>query len=255
MSKSASHAVPTVAACAAEPEVLSDVSVPGSMPEKGLPLRLGVLTEQIPPALVDAAAADAGRIQRPARLLQGRAVVYFVLGFCLFSGADSAGPPGYGSVLRSLSRCVCCSLGSAGRWPRAGRRGVCIRPADHGLGRHRDRHSRRRRQRRGLRPGRARRSPQLRLLALIECGTHAVLDAAFDGFHAASEHVLAPRVLGGLRPGMLLLADRNFPGHELWGLAIATGADLAPEFRSWEAHGGVAQVKLLVDEPRRSRQQ
>src|SRR4051794_14884646 len=30
-----------------------------------------------------------------------------------------------------------------------------------------------------------------------------------------------------LGPGMLLLADRNFPGHELWGLAAATGADLA----------------------------
>ena len=28
-------------------------------------------------------------------------------------------------------------------------------------------------------------------------------------------------------PGMLLLADRNFPGWELWGLAAGTGADLA----------------------------
>jgi predicted nuclease of predicted toxin-antitoxin system len=28
---------------------------------------------------------------------------------------------------------------------------------------------------------------------------------------------------------MLLLADRNFPGYELWGLAAATGADLVYE--------------------------
>ncbi len=58
-----------------------------------------------------------------------------------------------------------------------------------------------------------------------------MLEAAFDGFYAASEQVLARRVLGGLRPGMLLLADRNFPGHELWGLATATGADLAWRIR------------------------
>jgi hypothetical protein len=69
--------------------------------------------------------------------------------------------------------------------------------------------------------------PQLRLLALIECGTHAVLAAAFDGFHAATEQALARRVLSGLAPGMLLLADRNFPGHALWGAAATTGADLA----------------------------
>src|SRR3712207_5290060 len=103
MSKSASLAVPAVGASAAQPGVLIDVFVPGSVPEKGWPLRLGVLTAQIPPALVDEAVADAGRLQRRCRLLPARAVVYFVLGLCLFSGADSAGPPGYRSVLRSLT--------------------------------------------------------------------------------------------------------------------------------------------------------
>ena len=70
-------------------------------------------------------------------------------------------------------------------------------------------------------------NPQLRLLALTECGTHALIDAVFDGVGKASEQVLARRLLGSLGPGMLLLADRNFPGYELWGLAAATGADLA----------------------------
>ena len=30
-------------------------------------------------------------------------MIYFVLGLCLFSGADSAGPPGYRSVMRWLA--------------------------------------------------------------------------------------------------------------------------------------------------------
>jgi hypothetical protein len=254
MPKSATFAVPAFASSAAESDLDPDVSVPVPRVEKGLPLRLGVLTEHIPPALVDEAVADAGRIQRRCRLLPARAVVYFVLGLCLFSGADSAGPPGYRSVLRSLTsglRHVCGwplptsaalsrarqrlgaeplqALFARVRGPLAtagtpgtfafGRRvvawdGTGIDTADTpanaeafgraGVAGH----------------------PQLRLLALIECGTHAVLHAAFDGFHLASEHVLARRVLGGLRPGMLLLADRNFPGHQLWGLALATGADL-----------------------------
>jgi hypothetical protein len=53
------------------------------------------------------------------------------------------------------------------------------------------------------------------------------MDAVFDGVEKASEQVLARRLLASLAPGMLLLADRNFPGYQLWGLAAATGADLA----------------------------
>jgi hypothetical protein len=69
-------------------------------------------------------------------------------------------------------------------------------------------------------------NPRLRLLALVECGTHALIDAVFAGVTVASEHVLARNLLPALGKGMLLLADRNFPGHELWGLAAETGADL-----------------------------
>ncbi|HEV8220924.1 MAG TPA: transposase, partial [Streptosporangiaceae bacterium] len=74
--------------------------------------------------------------------------------------------------------------------------------------------------------------PQLRLLTLIECGTRALIDAALDGFARASEQVLARRLLHALQPGMLLLADRGFPGYELRGLAAATGAHLAWRVRS-----------------------
>jgi hypothetical protein len=53
--------------------------------------------------------------------------------------------------------------------------------------------------------------PKVRLLQLIECGTDAVIDAAFG---AVSEQVLARRVPGSLGAGMLLLGDRNFPSYQ-----------------------------------------
>ncbi|MEX5638060.1 IS4 family transposase [Parafrankia sp. FMc2] len=71
--------------------------------------------------------------------------------------------------------------------------------------------------------------PQVRLLGLVECGTRALLAAGFGGTggsKAASEQALAPGLLSALRPGMLLLADRNFLGFALFAKAAATGADL-----------------------------
>jgi hypothetical protein len=67
--------------------------------------------------------------------------------------------------------------------------------------------------------------PQLRLVALVENGTHVLFGARL-GRHAEGETTLAHDVLGALRPGMLCLADRQFFGHALWRAASATGADL-----------------------------
>jgi hypothetical protein len=69
-------------------------------------------------------------------------------------------------------------------------------------------------------------NPQVRLVALVECGTHALIDAAFDAVARFSEHALARRLLASLDATMLLLADRNFVGHELWAATRATGAHL-----------------------------
>jgi hypothetical protein len=69
-------------------------------------------------------------------------------------------------------------------------------------------------------------TPLVRLMTLIDCGTHAVIDAAFDGVVTTTEALLARQLLPSLTPGMLLLADRGFPSHDLWALATATGADL-----------------------------
>ncbi|MFI6763887.1 IS4 family transposase [Micromonospora sp. NPDC050417] len=69
-------------------------------------------------------------------------------------------------------------------------------------------------------------TPLIRLMTLIDCGTHTVIDAAFDGVVTSSELTLARRLLASLTPDMLLLADRNFTGQDLWSHAAATGADL-----------------------------
>lgn len=67
--------------------------------------------------------------------------------------------------------------------------------------------------------------PQVRLVVLAECGTHAVFAAA-TGACTVAETVLADALLPHLQPGMLLLADRSFPGYDRWKSAAATGADL-----------------------------
>ncbi|MER5264182.1 IS4 family transposase [Actinosynnema sp. NPDC002837] len=67
--------------------------------------------------------------------------------------------------------------------------------------------------------------PLLRLVAVVACGTRTVIDAVF-GPISVGETTQVPRLLRCLRPGMLLLADRNFAVADLvTGIAV-TGADL-----------------------------
>jgi hypothetical protein len=67
--------------------------------------------------------------------------------------------------------------------------------------------------------------PQVRLLALAECGTRALI-AAVHGAFSTGEKTLARDLIGTLGEGMLCLADRNFACWELWRDAAATGAAL-----------------------------
>ena len=71
-------------------------------------------------------------------------------------------------------------------------------------------------------------NPQLRLATLVACGTRALLDAAIGPVRGkgTGEQALARQLLPSLRPGMLLLADRNFYGYPLQNAAAGTGADL-----------------------------
>jgi len=67
--------------------------------------------------------------------------------------------------------------------------------------------------------------PQLRLLVVAECGTRALIAAAV-GPYSSGEKTLTAGLLPKLDETMLVLADRNFPGYELWRDAGATGAAL-----------------------------
>jgi hypothetical protein len=68
--------------------------------------------------------------------------------------------------------------------------------------------------------------PQLRLIGLVECGTH-VISAAAIGPYRHSEQALAAQVMSDkLQADMLVLADRNFYGFKLWQLAQSRGAKL-----------------------------
>ncbi|MCU0781315.1 MAG: IS4 family transposase [Akkermansiaceae bacterium] len=67
--------------------------------------------------------------------------------------------------------------------------------------------------------------PMVRFVALAEVGTHMVFEAALAGYRS-SEITLAGKLVGCLRPGMLCLADRLFPGYWLWKKAAATGCAL-----------------------------
>jgi hypothetical protein len=243
----------------------------------GEQIRLGVLTSQIPPELVDEVIDQAGCRERRCRVLPARAVVYFVLALCLFSSSGSAGPPGYRAVLRTLTEKLRHVPGLLGqRLPtssaltRARQRlgvkplqllfertcGVLAHAATPGASAFglrliawdgtaldvpdtpvnaaafgftgRD----------GVNQGG---HPQVRLMALTECGTHGLIDAAFDAVATFSEHKLARRLLASLTEGMLLLADRNFAGYQLWGLARASGTHLA-----WRIKKNLVFVPLRI---------
>ena len=85
--------------------------------------------------------------------------------------------------------------------------------------------------------------PQARLVALAECGTHAVFDAEL-GAYTTSEVALSKALIDRLEPGMVLLADRGFTGFALWKQASATGADLI-----WRAKNNVTprHLETLAD--------
>ena len=81
--------------------------------------------------------------------------------------------------------------------------------------------------------------PQVRLLAVAECGTRALI-AACCGAYRTGEKTLARQLLPRLEAGMLCLADANFACYELWRDAAATGAELL-----WRAG---ATLSLPVDQ-------
>jgi hypothetical protein len=238
-------------------------------------IAIGLLTRVFPPAVVDAAVAGAGRGEVRSRLLPARVTVYYVLAMCLFSGQ------GYEEVMRLLvgglewlgrwrrpwsvpsTAAISKARARLGPEPLRALFASVVRPlaAESTQGSWY----------RGLRvvsmdgttldlpdtaendahfgrPGSGRGEgrgafPQVRLVGLGECGTHAVFAAAF-GPYASAEKALAAEVLPKLQRDMLLLAGRGFTGYELWQAAAATGAQLL-----WRASAtfSLPALELLSD--------
>ena len=67
--------------------------------------------------------------------------------------------------------------------------------------------------------------PQVRVVGLGECGSHAIIDASLGGCRTG-ERSLAADLLRSYEPGMLVMADRNFYSFEFWAECLETGADL-----------------------------
>jgi hypothetical protein len=220
-------------------------------------ISIGVLTRVFPPELVDRVVAEAGRTEARHRLLPARVVVYYVLGLALFSQASyeevmrdlveglswASGWAQSWSVptkaalfkararlgpepLRALFGEVAVPLATAqtrGAWYRGWRLmsidGTCLDVADTPAN-----------AAEFGRPGSGRGEgagafPQVRLVGLAECGTHALTGAAV-GACTTGETTLTRDLLPVLGEGMLVLADRNFYSFELWTEAAATGAQL-----------------------------
>lgn len=209
---------------------------------------LGVLAEHVPAAVIDQVLLATGRVQQRTRRLPARVTVLFILALTLFgglgyrgvwrelvhSGGEAAGDPPSTSGLTQARRRVGLAPLAALFARVRGARASTATPGAFRFGLRlvswdasmldvpdSDTNAAAFIQSRNCKGSGA--FPKVRLMTLIEVGTHAVLDAAFG---PDSEQVLARQLLGWLGPGMLLLGDRNFPSWKLWQQATATGAHL-----------------------------
>jgi hypothetical protein len=85
--------------------------------------------------------------------------------------------------------------------------------------------------------------PQLRLSALLACGTRSVIDAVFDPT-SVGELAQARTLARSLQPGMLLLADRSYAAADLLAAIAATGADLLVRVKTGRR---LPQIRRLRD--------
>jgi len=238
---------------------------------------VGVLTRVFPPDLVDEVVAGVGRTEQRHRSLPARVMAYFSIGMALYSEGSyedvlaqltdglswasgwqqSYRPPSKSAIFQARTRLgseplaalferVAEPIGddaTPGVWL-AGRRlvaidGTCLDVADtvanaEFFGRA------------GVNKGEQAAFPMARVVALAECGTHAMF-AAKIGKYSQSEAVLAESLLSRLRPGMLLTADRGFFSYALWRKAIATGADLLWRVRTDKAGPKPVHLRDLDD--------
>ena len=256
-------------------------------------IALGVLTRSFPPSLVDAAIQTAGKGEQRHRLLPARLVFYYVLALGLFS--DSS----YEEVMRNLVEGLAYQSGWKTRWvvPTKGaisqaraRLGAaplkrcfdtaCVPMATETTpgafyrswrlmaidGTNLDVPDTAENDEEFGRPtpsrGEGSAFPQVRLVGLGECGTHAITAVAIGGYETG-ENTLATELVGKLSPGMLLLADRGFGGsYTLFSAMASSGADLLWRVKSTAvlpvlerfSDGSYRSELVIKDEKRRKQQ-
>jgi hypothetical protein len=234
---------------------------------------IGVLTRLVNRDLVDDVLAETSRMEQRSRSLPARVVVYYVLGLCLFFGESYEEVmrllveglrftlswrkewkiPTTGAISQARHRLgaeplqvlferiavPCAQQGTQGAWLRSRRLmavdGFMLDVADT-----KDNNSAFGRLGGENNPAPF---PQVRIVGLGECGTHAIV-AARLGTARANERELAEELVSGFEPGMLVIADRGFYSYHLWKLAAESGADLL-----WRMQDGPALpvVRALPD--------
>lgn len=90
------------------------------------------------------------------------------------------------------------------------------------------------------RPGTQAAFPQVRLVILVEAGTHLIFDALMCPYRIG-ERVRALKLLRAVKPGMLLMWDRGLHSYAMVQATVATGCDYLGRIP--------ANVKFLVEEP------
>jgi hypothetical protein len=212
------------------------------------PGHLGELTQHIPFEMVDAALTETKTVQSRVRDLPSRVVVYLLVAACLFpdvgysgvwrkltaalSGIPTATPTNSALAqarrrigtaplrwLFDLLRGPAATVRGRGTWWR----GLLVCAIDGTTLTVSDTPATLTRftKQRGNHGGTG--YPQVRLVALLACGTRTLLDAVF-GPTTTGETTYTARLLPSLRAGMILLADRNFGAKDLLTEIAATGA-------------------------------
>jgi hypothetical protein len=219
-----------------------------SRPNLHAPGHLGELTQILDPQLVDAVLAETGTREKRLRLLPARTVVYFTLALALFEhdsyravwgkltaaiGSLTTAYPAASSLARARRRIGTAPLrrlfetlaGPVAHRdvPGAFYRGLRTVAIDGTY-----LHTPDEKQITWKYPKRSGDTlefgyPLLRLLVVIECGTRAVLDAAF-GPESDGELAYAHRLLKHLDRSMLLLADAGFDAKDFLTEVAGTGA-------------------------------
>ena len=211
------------------------------------PGHLGELTRIVPFEMVDAVLADCGAVQRRVRKLPARVVVYLLLAAALFE------PAGYPAVWRKLTAALdgagAAAVTAAALWqartrlgpaplralfellrgpaaaPRTGGswwRGLLVCAIDGTALDVPDTPGHRARLGKQDNQYATAGYPQIRLVALVACGTRAIIDAVF-GPACDGEPAYASRLLRCLHAGMIVLLDRGLSGNAL--LAAITSAE------------------------------